>query len=61
MIRLYDGRDKAFELIGTIDDISNYMGFDRVVDDIKDFDDLDRRIENDNQGMNFYHVEEVDA
>lgn len=59
MIRLYDGRNKDFELIGNIEDICNYMGFDMVVDNIHDFYDLERVVENENAGMNFYHVEEV--
>lgn len=58
MIRLYDGRDENFELIGTIDEICDYMGFDRVVDGINDFHDLEQVIERDNGGMNYYHVEE---
>lgn len=59
MIRLFDGRDKAFELIGTVEQICDYMGYDMIVDDIHDFYDLDRKIENENAGINFYHVEEV--
>ena len=59
MIRLYDGRDKAFEKIGTLEEICDYMGYDMQVEDITDFYDLDHKIENENAGMNFYHVEEV--
>lgn len=59
MIRLYDGREKNFEIIGDVKQICKYMGYDMVIDDIHSFHDLDRRIENDNKGMNFYHVEEI--
>ena len=57
MIRLYDGRDKSFELIGNLKEICNYMGFD--ANEIHDFYELDEKIETENAGMNFYHVEEV--
>jgi hypothetical protein len=59
MIRLYDGREKNFEIIGDAKQICEYMGYDMVIDDIHSFHDLDRRIENDNKGMKFYHVEEI--
>ena len=59
-IRLYDGRDKSFELIGTLEDICNYMGYDMTVEGIADFYDLEDKIESDNAGMNYYHIEGIE-
>lgn len=59
MIRLFDGRDKDFELVGTLEKICDYMGFNMETEDIHDFYDLEERIKKDNDGMNFYHVEVI--
>lgn len=55
-IRLTDGRDASFEIIGTLEEVCKYLGYEGV----EDFYDLDEQLEAENAGMNFYHVEEVE-
>lgn len=55
-IRVTDGRDYKFELIGTLKEVCDYFGYE----DVEDFYDLEDRVEEDNDGMNFYHVEEIE-
>ena len=58
MFRLYDGRDKEFEIItNDLEEIKNYLG-----DDFSECEDalhLMEKIEEENEGMDFYHLEEL--
>ena len=59
MYRLYDGRDKEFEIItNDLEEIKNYLGDD--FSKCEDALDLMEKIEEENEGMDFYHLEEVE-
>lgn len=58
MYRLYDGREKDFEIITTdLEKIKNYLG--ELYSDCKDIDELTEELEKNNDGMDFYHIEKI--
>lgn len=56
MYRLYDGRDKEFEIITEdLMEIKNYLGDEYK--ECKDYMDVCEKLESENDGMDFYHIE----
>lgn len=57
MIRLYDERDKSFEITG-LEAIKNYLG--EGFDSCKDAFDIDEKLREQNDGMIGYRCGEID-
>ena len=58
MFRLYDGREKDFELLtDDLQEIKNYLG--EEYENCEDIYDVSEKLECENGGMDFYHVEEI--
>ncbi len=58
MFRLYDGRDKDFEIVtDNLQEIKDYLGEEYA--DCENVYDLSEKLESENDGMDFYHVKEI--
>lgn len=58
MIRLYDEREKSFEITG-LNAIKQYLG--EGFEDCHDAFDIDEKLQEQNHGMSGYRCEEIEA
>ena len=58
MYRLYDGRDNSFEIVtDNLQEITDYLG--EEYKDCTDIFDVSEKLDYENDGMDFYHIEEI--